>query len=759
MPGMMIMKNLLANWISLPNRHKNQYGIYLFRKILQLDAKPKKFPIHISADNQYRLYLNEQLICAGPLRSDPDNWYYDSIDLAIYLTAGENIFAVQVWNMGPYSAGSQCSLQTGFFLQGLRKYAIATDQSWKVMESTAYSACSVDNRERLRAYMVVGPGEAVDAELFPWNWTSLTFDDGEWKNAEVIFNRWTLKPRPIPMFKERILRFAKIRAVEGLQLDPGTDGTENGSFTIMVPPYAQVRILFDQSHHALSYPELIVSKGRHAKIRLTYAESLFDEQGKKGNRDEIEGKYLIGNYDIFIADGGAHRKFRPLSIRTYRYLQIEIWTQAEALHIEDGYGRQSGYPMRLKAQFDSSDASLQDIWKLGWRTLQNCAGDSFYDSPYYEQLQYTADSRIQALVMLYTAGDDRLMRKCILDFYHSRTADGLTQSRYPSNKFQVIPAFSLFWISMIYDYWMHRKDDEFIQQLLPRVSKILLWFADRIDKQKKMLGPLSYWNFVDWDNFNSWGTAPGAADGNSSIITLQLCYTLNQAAELFRAFGEKKKARQYAKQAKELGKSTYYFCYDRTREAVADTPDKKSFSQHANIWAILSTAVKGKAAQQLMRKILTDQSIAQVTYFYRFYLNQALKKAGMAEAYYSLLGPWREMLALGLTTFAEKPEPTRSDCHGWSASPSYDFLATILGIMPGSPGFATVLIQPALGELTKAAGRIHHPRGFIQVSFKRKGKDGLSASLTLPKHLTGTLIWQQTRIPLVPGKQHHDIGP
>jgi hypothetical protein len=98
-----------------------------------------------------------------------------------------------------------------------------------------------------------------------------------------------------------------------------------------------------------------------------------------------------------------------------------------------------------------------------------------------------------------------------------------------------------------------------------------------------------------------------------------------------------------------------------------------------------------------------------------------MKKAGLREDYMAMLQPWYTMLNLGLSTFAEKPEPTRSDCHAWSSSPNYDFLATNLGIEPASPGFATVRIEPALGTLKWAEGRMPHPKGEIRARFKRQG--------------------------------------
>lgn len=114
------------------------------------------------------------------------------------------------------------------------------------------------------------------------------------------------------------------------------------------------------------------------------------------------------------------------------------------------------------------------------------------------------------MISLYVTGDDRLMRKALLDFYHSRVPEGLTQGRYPSNRLQVIPPFSLFWVSMIYDYWMHRQDETFIKQFLVGVQGVLDWYEKNIDQQKQMLGPMKWWNFTDWNTSFPNGTPDGA---------------------------------------------------------------------------------------------------------------------------------------------------------------------------------------------------------------------------------------------------------
>src|SRR5699024_4346540 len=149
------------------------------------------------------------------------------------------------------------------------------------------------------------------------------------------------------------------------------------------------------------YPSLKVSKGNKAKIKMTYAETLYDEQGEKGNRDEVSGKSIKGLYDVFYPDGGDKQEFTPIWIRTWRYMQLDIETQNDTLKLNDIYGVTSIYPYEQDAVFSSNDSSLEDIWEVGWRTARLGAGETFFDSPYYEQLQYEGDTRIQALISLY----------------------------------------------------------------------------------------------------------------------------------------------------------------------------------------------------------------------------------------------------------------------------------------------------------------------------------------------------------------------
>ena len=57
-----------------------------------------------------------------------------------------------------------------------------------------------------------------------------------------------------------------------------------------------------------------------------------------------------------------------------------------------------------------------------WLTIRNSSEEDYFD-PYYEQLQYIGDTRIEALISIYVSGDDRLMRKAIRQFDDSRITD------------------------------------------------------------------------------------------------------------------------------------------------------------------------------------------------------------------------------------------------------------------------------------------------------------------------------------------------
>jgi alpha-L-rhamnosidase len=755
-----------ASWIAHPTAPGKAYGVFHFRRSFQLPAKPGSFVAHVTADNRYRLFVNGEPVGLGPARGDKLHWPYETYDLAPYLKAGENTIAALVWNMGSVAPVAQMSLQTGFLMQGnteKEKAVNTTSGNWKVLQSNGYRPYPVTAQMVQNQYYATGTCDSLVAAAFPWGWETPAYDDKNWltpkqgrtgKPMYFAFGHGegdaNLMPRPIPLLEDRLERIPKVVRATGIKAD---NTFLQGKHPLVIPANSQATILLDQTHLTTAYPELWVSGGKGSSIDISYAEALFDQNLKKGNRNETENKKLIGYHDAFIPDGGQKRLFRPLWYRTYRYLELNIKTAGEPLVIDDFYGRFTAYPFEEKASFVSNDRSLKQIWDVSWRTARLCANETYYDCPYYEQLQYIGDTRIQALISLHVAGDDRLMRYALELFNNSRLPEGITQSRYPTDFPQMIPPFALYWVTMVHDFHLFRDDQAFVRQFLPGIQGVLAWFENHLD-QNQLLTELGWWNFVDWAPEFGRGVPAGAEDKRgTAIISLQYVYALDRAAELFQSFGKTHEAQSYRKQADKVRKAVFEKCFDGQKRLFADTPEKQQFSQHANVMAILTDAIPAGQQAELMRKVLDDKSLIQCSIYYKYYLMNALKKAGMGDQYLENLGAWKAMLNQGLTTFAETDIDPRSDCHAWSSSPMIEFLATVCGIEPAAAGFKSVRIAPHLGSLKEATGKMPHPQGDILVKLKRRGANGVSAEIDLPPGLTGEFVWQGERVHLKSGKQ------
>lgn len=746
-----------ARWITVPNAQPFGYGVYHFRKTIDLPAPPSTFVVHVTGDNRYQLFVNGVRIAAGPARGDLNHWRFETVDLAPHLKPGRNLLAAVVWNFAQFAPEAQLTNQTGFLLQGDTdaERIVDTNATWKAVRNEAYAPLPVTSAT-VGGYYAAGPGEQVDASRYPWNWERTDFDDSAWSAAQPLGpgapreardgpNRWMLVPSTIPLMEEKPERLATVRQSAGVEVAATFPATPA---PLTVPPNGKARLLLDQSYLTTAYPELVVSGGAGAKIRLSYAEALVGADGKtKGNRNEVEGKTLRGYSDVFVSDGGARRVYRPLWWRTYRYVELTIETAAAPITIDDLRGVFTAYPFEMKARLDTGSGRIDKILEVGWRTARLNAHETYMDCPYYEQLQYVGDTRIQALVSLYNGGDDRLMRNAIAQIDDSRTAEGATMSRAPTRQQQYIPPFSLWWIGMVHDYWWYRDDPAFVRQMLPGVRAVLTFFA-RYQRPDGSLGALPWWNFVDWVWPN--GVPPADPDGASAALDLQLLLALDWAADVEDAVGSRTQAAGFRTSARTLRTTITKRYWDPARGLFADTPRRLAFSQQTNALAVLAHAVDGAEARALVNRVLADSSLTPCTYYFRHYLHSAVNQVGEGDRYLELLGEWDGMLARGLTTWAEKPEPTRSDAHAWSASPNFELFRTVLGIDSAAPGFSRVVIRPYLGALTRASGSIPHPKGEISVKLVRDGRR-LHAEVTLPPGVTGEFVWQGASTPLPSG--------
>ena len=319
----------------------------------------------------------------------------------------------------------------------------------------------------------------------------------------------------------------------------------------------------------------------------------------------------------------------------------------------------------------------------------------------------------------------------------------------------------------LHDYLMYGGDPDFVYDLVPGAEQILHYFARYTLADGRVSG-LPGWNFTDWCYNPGWmlGVPQPAQDGATSILDLQLLLAYQLLGDIEQHMGNTFMAQKYAASAERLAKAVQQSYWVADRGLYANNTDRRQFAQHAQALAILTGLVEGEQARVLAEKTLTDASLDYCTIYFRFYLHQALAKAGLGNDYLSWLDKWRENMANGLTTWAETSDvnTSRSDCHAWGASPNIEFFRILLGIDSASPAFQTVCITPHLGDIRRIGGTMPHPQGSITVAYEykkigkgKKASTVFCADIDLPASVTGTFVWNGATYTLQGGPNHISI--
>jgi len=734
-------------WITHPDAGHTPVVLH-FRRELSLDRVPAKLPVEVTADNRFVLYVNGKRVASGPSTGTLQSWRYTTLDLAPHLRRGLNVVAAEVWNFGEFAPLAQQSLATGFRLRG---NPLSTSlPGWRVKLDSGHTA--VSGREQIPwQFYVASTPEVIDGRKKDWEFRADTLrsDDG-WRDAiaapQAAARKLVADPLPpqlyVPAGAGELVR----STLPGLEAFPRRSAR--------IPANTSAKLLLRRDAMISAYPEFEIKGGRDATFRVEYGEALYDAEGRKGDRNLVADRKLRGFHDTFIADGET-RSFAPLWWRTFRYLEIEVVTADAPLELNLRL-HETGYPFEQVAHFESDDAELNRIWDIGWRTLRVDAHETFMDSSYWEQLQYPGDTRLQMLISYAVSGDARLARQAIDVFAESDADGGLVQGRYPTRDPVVIATFSFAWVGMLADWSMLQPDTELIRRHLPRMRRALAWF-EPLRNTAGLLGKNPQWNFIDWagqrwddrDSFPSWGR-----DNGSCLTTAMWVGALRQGAALETAHGDAARAAENAALADRARAAIRAQCWDAERGLFADDADRKVFSQHMNVFAVLYDIAEPAQMRPILERIVVPgkgidapAGMYTSTYYFAWYLARAFEHAGMPERYVDLLQSWRELLKLNFTTWPESRGETRSDSHAWSAHPTADLLGVVAGIQPGAPGYSRLRVAPVPGSLKSLAATAATPHGPVSVKY-RVTAGRLTAEIRRPANLPGEFVWRGKAYPL-----------
>ena len=760
-------------WISHPGAGTRAGAVVLhFRRALDMTAVPKSLPVTVTADNRFILYVNGQRVATGPSAGTVQDWRTEAVDLAPYLHQGGNVVAAVVWDYvrsamkpgAPLPEASalppqiapiaQQSAGLGFRLTG--GDIDTAKPGWRVKLDEGRTGSNGRAQVPRGRYYVASAPDVIEAAKADWDWAGAQEGVG-WVDAMPAAVARPLIADTLPQQSFAVVDAGKVvrSDVAGADVFPAQ--------AVTIPANSHVHILLRRDAVVSAYPELSVSGGAGATIKLTYSEALYDANLKKADRDLVEDRKALGIFDTFVADG-QKRSFMPLWWRTWRHAELDIQTGASPLTLEGLHVYETGYPFKQTANFNSSDPELNRIWDVGWRTAQVDAHETYMDSAYWEQLQYTGDTRLQMLISYAVSGDPRLAAQAIDAFAESNADGGLEQGAFPSRSNNVIATFSLAWVGMLQDWSMQQPDKTVIIRNLPRLRTVLQWFELWL-RPNGLLGKNPQWNFVDWVNsgndrerFPSYGK-----DGGSCLTTVLWLGALRQGAALETAYGDKAQAAADTAKADTARTAIRAHCWDTSRGLFADNADFTFYSQHMNALAVLYDVATPTQAVNILNRITVPghgidapAGMFTSTYYFAWYLVRAFEHAGLADRYPALLQTWRDLLALHYTTWPESRGETRSDTHAWSAHPTADLLGVIAGIQPAAPGYARLRVAPVLGALSSLDATAATPAGPVKVHYNvQAGR--LTAEIDRPAALPGDFVWQGVRHPLTRAHSHFTL--
>lgn len=572
-------------------------ALILFRCTFEVDTETR-LPLTFSADERAQLFLDGQYAGEGPERGCPERWYKQTVTL--HPTAGKHVLTGRVLCFDDrMRAHAQMSIRHGFYIEDTS--GILKNWEYKYEPECEFSAPYPDWGACPRVHV-----KNYDSEILRGG------GDG-WKKVEWVEDSRELhSPDLPPMRREEIL----------------PDRVENG--------------LYYFTHYVLVWIEFKFTG--HGTVRMLWSETPYltpdyDSQCLKGCKGNRNGTFFIGNYDEFEVDG----ELEWFSFRWYagHYMKLEIEgdVRVEALRFF-----QTGYPYECRRP-------ETPLMRAAFETLQMCSYETYMDCPFYEQLLYIGDARLEALCTYSLTSDHRLVAKCLRLLLLSQREDGSVLSQYPSKGVQVIPSYMMICILMFRDWFCIHGRDRFFLELFPRIQKLMEYLDSRIGEDG--LVHIPGWNFIDWcEDWNS-GVPPG--NGPDSILNLFMVLA-------YQAMNEMTGEPCWRFKSDALIEKIAAEFYDPSRKLLAIDSGKHYFSEHSQVLALLAGTSLPLAESLKNEKHLTECGI-----YFSFYYLEACLKEGLGELFGRRMARYEKLLGEGLTTLPEEFENPRSDCHAWSS--------------------------------------------------------------------------------------------
>ena len=653
-----------------------------FRKDVKLDKVPDSAPARIAVDSKYWLWVNgESVVFEGALKRgpNPQDSYFDEVDIAPYLRKGENKVALLLWYFGKSGFSHWDSGQAQLWFD-CPAAGIVSDASWFCRVHPAYGTAEVPKPNYRLPETCIHFDAREDIE--GWKTGSL---DGFLPAQPMDSRLGALHSRPTPQWKDYGIRKVAFETHPG----PAAD-----TLVALLPHNMQMTPVF----------------------------SVEDAEG--GHRILIETDHSRVGVECLRADYLTRPGLQSYESLGWLSGQRLILTVEHGARVTEVKYRETGYDTEPAGRFSCSDPFFNRFWEKGLRTIYVNSRDTFFDCPERERAQWWGDivTILGESFYTYTPSLHALIRKGIRELVDWQRPDSILFSPIPGNYRAELPCQMLAAVGRygIWTYYMNTGDRATVEYAYPAVKRYLATYHPGEDG-------LMAWHQGEW-NWGDWG------DHRDLRMLQNLWYVLalQSVADMAGLVGETDQATAYRAQMTALqealrARTWTGSCY-RYPEYEGETDDR------VNALAVLA-GVATEDQYEAIFKVLQAQEHASP--YMEKYVMEALFVIGHGD--YALARERKRYDFMVNHPFHDTLFETWNvgvggnwDCgsvnHAWSGGPLAVFPTKMLGLCPLEAGWKRFSVRPDPSVFDACSLSFQTVAGTVAVSVK-----GKSMKLTVPE--------------------------
>ena len=654
------------------NAKKYEYAVADFSKVFRFAESVKKLEIRVSADNVYIFRINGEVKGIGPASSGgdflcvgktpkhyADIYEFDFDDESFDTLEISAKVCLQPEMLTNYSRG-----HGGFFLSGTVTLAdgsvdnIETDSSWDAVPDMAYNGFRSYNSENVDGETVAKACETEDV--------------------------WCLEDSYVPP--------RSFNKVFDTSLNIKVNKTETYEFE------------FDKIYGV--HPVLISDGKCNISIETR----------------ELDGQECTDEKAVFGYGGGEYFSFRMHSAGMFT-ITVENTDSAD-INVEVSFIA-PWYPIEAEGSFRTSDDDLNKVYDVCKHTLKICRQSLHLDSTKHQELlACTGDYNIESLMTMFCYGDMRLA-----EFDLMRTADWIV-----ANKGVMFhTTYSLIWVQMLHDVYVMAGRKELLLYCRKALGVLLERFESYFGENSIIDNPPDFM-FVDWTVIDGFSMHHPPKALGQTVLNCFYYNSLVYAEKIYSYTGEETVAEELRNKSSAFKKRFNEVFFDKDRKLYFDglgTPyggekhyhptnvNKKYFSKYPNILASLFGLAEDELAEDILERIIFDDSLQDIQPYFMHYMLCALRKHNLFDKYgMTILKRWVDVANecdKGLKEGWIAPEEGYSfdHSHAWGGTPAYHMPSALTGMEILEPGMKKLKFNPNLYGLDYAEITIPTPYGMI----------------------------------------------